>query len=470
MLDIYVLVTNHFVFSPFFRHWEGDCMIFGYVTKKLFVSLAGKALSAYKNLRAKVATPRLEVARTNFPDLAEKLDKLAFRLFVFGGPEVLCKGKELAGLTDCLMATTLRYLKESQAVKPKNDLVWESIVRWSEHSDVDLSINQLFECGAVIDEDVKNRNRMYELEAAGHKSSEHLIVENLSQILLQQQQKIVELTNSNKELKTVVEKQANTIENILKNQSGMRTMVSEIHSAVVNTAGSRKRSRARHQNEPTDAIAVSAPTQAAIASTNASADGTRLRDGDASGQVPTNLNHVLGQHQRTPIELPIDRDLTVVKFLDPDELIPGKTNKPRRTRLNKIVLLALASVDIKSNEYKYLKFHHRKSSALDSSAETILEVAQSVSRKMAGRLTTFINAYVEQEIDAIPADSLQNATSSPKRGRTATTRPTPRRPSENPLLMTIAEVRGILEWNQCRGLCRTFPSWLKEQDKKIIPS
>jgi hypothetical protein len=38
-------------------------------------------------------------------------------------------------------------------------------------STVNLTIHQLFEFGEAIDEDVKERNRLYELEAVGHKSA-----------------------------------------------------------------------------------------------------------------------------------------------------------------------------------------------------------------------------------------------------------------------------------------------------------
>ena len=62
--------------------WKGECQLFGYLTAKLYLALAGKALAYWPDCRQKVTPPRLDTVLDNLPrEEQDKVRRLCYMLF-----------------------------------------------------------------------------------------------------------------------------------------------------------------------------------------------------------------------------------------------------------------------------------------------------------------------------------------------------------------------------------------------------
>ena len=203
-------------------------MIFGYATKRMHVSKAGKALAAYLNLHAKVATPRLQVAMDKFPHLAENLKKLTANLFSMFGPSSLGDEGHLRGFRDCMMAAVLRNLRDARDSQvepgPCNDVAFKMITE--EALNVGLNTRALYEMGDAIDEDVRVRNAQYQLEATRPTSQSDAVVQQLS----------ASNASLQHEVKNLKQEVQNLKDDLTAAVSQVRNIVTSVHDHLVNAA------------------------------------------------------------------------------------------------------------------------------------------------------------------------------------------------------------------------------------------
>jgi hypothetical protein len=130
--------------------------VFGYVTKRLHVSRAGKGLAGW-NPRQAVAAPSLSALP---PDAQEAVDQLAFQLFLWAPSEMTKTTGKLYPLQNVLMAALLKdlteHLKDVGLADPFMVLLSQAASRIGACG---ISIKQLKEWGSLIADDFNLKNR-----------------------------------------------------------------------------------------------------------------------------------------------------------------------------------------------------------------------------------------------------------------------------------------------------------------------
>jgi hypothetical protein len=167
--------------------WTGECQLFGYLTKSVHVAIAVKALGSWADPRKKVSAPTIEIVVEG----KKKLLQFAHGLFIFA-PEELQSNGQLIGFQNMMVASLLMHF---DALRKDCGLNSNSVVDTiiSVATNFKVSIVELRKWGTTIKADFDLRNSQNQQTSGTEVDRVHTAIGILSENLLQERAKIVEL-------------------------------------------------------------------------------------------------------------------------------------------------------------------------------------------------------------------------------------------------------------------------------------